>query len=90
MSGYLKFESPVASERIRDFHRYALARAAEGLQQPIDQRKFLTFLMTIRPESVEAARDELEAFAAQFSKKYADSETHEGAVYSLGLQFFGL
>jgi uncharacterized protein (TIGR02147 family) len=88
VDGYLKFESAVPSQMIRDFHRAALVRAKNALEQPIEARKFLTYTMTVRKERVEEARQELETFAASFSKKFSDTQTHEGLVYSLGLQFF--
>lgn len=88
VDGYLKFESPVPSQLVRDFHRASLSRATKALDQAIETRKFLTYVMTMRPDQIEDAREELENFAASFAKKFSDSETHEGVVYSFGLQFF--
>jgi uncharacterized protein (TIGR02147 family) len=88
VDGYLKFESPVPSQLVQDFHRASLSRATKALDQAIETRKFLTYVMTVRPDQIEDAREELENFAANFAKKFSDSETHEGLVYSFGLQFF--
>jgi uncharacterized protein (TIGR02147 family) len=87
---FVKFESGVPSPHYKAYHEAFLRLSANALQtHPIPERKFVTWVFSFNDSELEQARNEIEEFAANFVRKYADRETSD-RVYSLGLQFYQL
>lgn len=75
------------STAIRDFHRQVLTLAADGLNQEISQRKFLSTFMTFDSKRIEEARAFLEEVDRQFFAKFEATDEAD-SVYAVGLQLF--
>ena len=85
---HLKIQSQTPSEAIRNFHKDFLKRAQDAIEQPIEERKFLSGYISLRAKTLPKARKELEAFHQEFLTKYAASAADE--VYCFSLQLFRL
>jgi uncharacterized protein (TIGR02147 family) len=84
----LKVESNTPSTMIQNYHIEMSAMAKRALQtQPIQNRKFLTSVISFEKKYLAEARVELENFIMQFTKKYISTENAD-SVYCAGLQFF--
>jgi uncharacterized protein (TIGR02147 family) len=84
----LKFETPVPSSAIQEYHRNYLRMAENCItNQSIEQRKLLSGVISIKSSLIDEARAAIEAFAADFSVRFA-SEDAADAVMNFGIQFF--
>jgi uncharacterized protein (TIGR02147 family) len=83
----LQLESAVPSTAVKNYHQKASESAARSLNQPIENRKFLSSVLGIRRSSVSEARRDIEKFNAEFMAKYATENAAE-TVYGINVHFF--
>jgi uncharacterized protein (TIGR02147 family) len=87
---FFKFESGAPSPHFKAYHEMFLRMAAQSLHSdPIQERKFITWVFTFDDSDVEEARRELEEFSADFVRKFSERKS-SNSVFSLGVQFYGV
>lgn len=87
-SPFIHVESSTPAESIRRYHQKLIARGLGAIDsQPIADRKYLTTVFSVKKESIEEARRELERFNNEFLHKYT-SPTEADSVYCFALQLF--
>lgn len=83
-----KFDSPIKSETIRNYHKSYLKKALVCIdQQAIEKRKYLTSIARVRKADIAEARQELETFNQNFIKKYSSLDMTD-VVYCLSHQLY--
>lgn len=86
---FIKIDSLTPSNSIQGYHKKLLQKAEGALKQPIQKRKYLSAVFGIKKESLEEARNELEAFSQNFLEKFT-SEDAADMVYCFGVQLYQL
>lgn len=87
-SPFIHVESTTPAQSIRRYHQKLITRALGAIDsQPIADRKYLTSVFSVKKESIEEARQELERFNNEFLHKYT-SPTEADSVYCFALQLF--
>lgn len=87
---YLSFDSKKPSQQIRNFHHKFLHLADEALeQQTVENRKFISGVMSFNKKMLPEARQEIELFKNKFLKKYTTPHSAD-SVYCFTMQYFEL
>ena len=84
---HTSIQSPIPGEVVRGFHKQILTQAHLGLEQPIEERKYRSTVMSFDSSRIEEAREMIETFHREFFRRFEAPETAD-SIYTLGLQFF--
>jgi uncharacterized protein (TIGR02147 family) len=87
---FFRVESQIPSHVIREYHKNILQLAmAAILKQPVENRKILSSVMSIKKSNLQEMRKDLEEFNSKMLEKYM-LEVGGDSVYVMGLQLFQL